>query len=63
VAYKTLVFNFDALTNKTMRRDLAARAYHRILLNLDKRADLRFVPNRTAVQVHQFGLKDANAGS
>jgi hypothetical protein len=60
VADKTLVFNLDTFADKTVRRDLAARTDNRILLNFNKRSDLRFVPNRTTVKIDKFGLKNSN---
>jgi len=51
VANKHLVFNCDALTNKSVRRDLAARSYRGVLLDLDKRADLSFRADVATVEV------------
>ncbi len=56
---EALIFDRHAFAHKAMRRDLTTRAYTSVLLNLDKRADLRFWSNRTTVQVDQIGLKDA----
>jgi hypothetical protein len=63
VADETLVFDRDALANKGVRRDLATLADRRVILNFYKRADLCFVPDRTAVQVNQVRLKDADVAS
>jgi len=38
-----------------MRRDLAPRANHRVLLNLDEGPIFVSAPNRTTVEVDQIG--------
>jgi hypothetical protein len=60
---ETLVLNLHAFANKTVRRDFATRSHDHVLLNLDKRADLSLVADRTAVQIHQIRLKDPDAGA
>jgi hypothetical protein len=46
-----------------VRGDLAARTNDRVFLHLDKGADLAFIPDRTAVEINQVGLKDADVVS
>jgi hypothetical protein len=60
---ETLVVDLNAFTNKSVRGDLTTHPDNRVLLDLYKRADLRFVANRTAVQVNQIRLKDADVAS
>src|SRR5688572_5867660 len=60
---KTFILNRDAFTDETMRRDLTTFTDLRVLLYLNKRADLRVRADRTAVEIDQVGLKDANAGT
>jgi hypothetical protein len=41
-----------------MRRDFAACADHRTLLNFDKRPYFRLAANRTAIEVYQIRVED-----
>jgi len=58
VSHEYVIFDRYSFANKSMRRDLAAAADNRVLLNFDKGADLGFIANRTAVEIDQIRLKD-----
>ena len=60
VADEDLVFDDHALANERVRRDLAAGADQRFLLNLDERADLGFVADRATVEIDERRLRNTD---
>src|SRR5258705_3747314 len=52
------VLDGDAFTDESVARNLAPPANLRVLLDLDERADLRFVADLTAVQVDELSERD-----
>ena len=55
---KHVVFDRHSFANEGVTRNLAALADDGILLDLDKRADLGFVPNFAAIEVNEFREPD-----
>jgi hypothetical protein len=49
-----VVFDVHAFTDEGVARDFAATANARIFLNLDERANFRFVSDFAAVQVYEL---------
>ena len=58
VADENFIFDNHTLTHKTVRGNLAALTYNRVLLNLNERADSRISSNHAAVKVDQLGVED-----
>src|SRR4051812_48520116 len=59
VAHEALVLDRHALADEAVARDLAALTDRRPTLDLDERADLGAVPDRTAVRVDEAEDPDA----
>src|SRR5580704_7912850 len=62
VANEDFVFDGDAFANETVRGDFTPLTDAGILLNLDKAADLRPLPNTAAIEIHKRWLRDHNVG-
>ena len=58
MADENVVLDIHALTDESVAGDFAAAADAGILLDFDKRTDLCFISNFTAVDVDEFGQLD-----
>jgi hypothetical protein len=57
VSDENFIFNGDSLTDKRVRRNLAARAYLCSCLDLDECTDPGLIADHTAIKVHQVRMK------
>src|SRR5262245_27180024 len=60
VTNKNVILDRHAFADKTVRRNLASRPDHRVLLDFDKGSDLGVSAYATAVKIDEIGMRDAD---
>jgi hypothetical protein len=61
VSDEDVVFDNYAFTDEGVAGDLAAFAHRRVLLDLHKGSDFRFVANLTSIKVDELGKLDVSS--